>query len=401
MPIFVAILALFEPFANAMQVFKPINYCDERDLSRKRDALGKKSLFLETWFNDETSVVQLLKNEVNPDEPLPQELRKGDLTTSFRFSLRRSPDIYASSYLFGVHTPLEITSVRISPESTTLARHLLDYGANPNGTGQEGFTPLMKASLVGNVPIAGLLLQYGVDTKKTFNLLTARDLADEFCHQAIVKLIDAADQTDVITHDQVSALSLGLHPRVGQDSPITLLGPDPVRHIASFVRLSNRAEQLPKEQHMQLLQQVRLPKQRGLHEPKYRNLTCITALPTVSVPVPQSPVPAASSVVTGAVVADTAPEKPAVQEKPIEEAAAAAASGSQSLVMGTAHMDAPSAVSSASASAAAAASLASLPQNDTDDSDEETDTKSAGDTLLEPAASAASFKYNNTKSRRL
>jgi serine/threonine-protein phosphatase 6 regulatory ankyrin repeat subunit B len=69
---------------------------------------------------------------------------------------------------------------------------LIDAGADPNVSTDDGFTPLMAASGEGYLEIVKLLLQAGADvTAKNKSGLTALTLADEENHYEVIDLLNS------------------------------------------------------------------------------------------------------------------------------------------------------------------------------------------------------------------
>ncbi len=114
--------------------------------------------------------------EVGPLEPLhdPRHRRRTD-----PFSLRQ---------LAERHRPTEATAVFSGDRES--ARLLLEAGADPNGEGEGGFTPLHSAAMNGNADFVRLLLSSGADAGLPLpDGRTAEHVAREGGHRECARLL--------------------------------------------------------------------------------------------------------------------------------------------------------------------------------------------------------------------
>ena len=77
------------------------------------------------------------------------------------------------------------------------ARALLDAGADPNGRGARGFTPLQTAAQNGDVPMVELLLERGADPElRADDGLAAADRARTGGHVQVLALLGHGSKSD-------------------------------------------------------------------------------------------------------------------------------------------------------------------------------------------------------------
>ena len=78
----------------------------------------------------------------------------------------------------------------VAAKDFSIARRLLDHGADVNAKQHGGYTPLHSAGLHGDLPMAELLLSYGADRSiRSDEGKTAYDMAQEKGHTALLGLL--------------------------------------------------------------------------------------------------------------------------------------------------------------------------------------------------------------------
>ncbi len=172
-------------------------------------------------------------------------------------------------------TPLAYTLNISLDESAGIARLLLERGAHVDGDPEDHYTPLMCAIMTNNLPVAKVLLEFGAHTKakaKTAKgLMNASELASLLGRREIAELISEVEQPEEDRHEilrsEISAFSLAMHPRPGEQSPAQGLTVDALQTIAYFLRTSYQEDPLPEVQQTVLATMLRFPEQRQLHEP--------------------------------------------------------------------------------------------------------------------------------------
>ncbi len=169
-----------------------------------------------------------------------------------------SPEITlrGSSLIPLLSMPLEV--------SGSIVSKLLRRGVPVEGHPEDQYTPLMCAILMHNLPVAEALLDYGASISaksKTPDAKTALELATLLGHKDIARAIahEELQRNNLrkVTRHEMQAFTLGMHPRVGEESPVSLTSDPNIAHeIALHLLASYRQDPLPAPAHAQLIAQV-------------------------------------------------------------------------------------------------------------------------------------------------
>lgn len=90
---------------------------------------------------------------------------------------------------------LSLLAIAVKNNQYEFSRSLLSSGANPNSQDNLGNTPLMRATLLGNLKLVKLLLQYGANENiKNDANMTAHDWALAFNRINIVSYLGRRDE---------------------------------------------------------------------------------------------------------------------------------------------------------------------------------------------------------------
>ncbi len=149
-------------------------------------------------------------------------------------------------------------------ESAAIVRKLLQRGMPLEGHPEDQCTPLMCAVLKNNLPVAEALLDYGASISaksKTPDAKTALELATLLGHKDIARAIahEELQRNNLrkVTRHEMQAFTLGMHPRVGEESPVSLTSDPNIAHeIALHLLASYRQDPLPAPAHAQLIAQM-------------------------------------------------------------------------------------------------------------------------------------------------
>ena len=68
---------------------------------------------------------------------------------------------------------------------------LINAGSDVNRVNQDGWTPLVCASLFGHLDVVKLLVEASANTEFTYNLLTAEEWANQRGHTGIVGFLNS------------------------------------------------------------------------------------------------------------------------------------------------------------------------------------------------------------------
>ncbi len=171
-------------------------------------------------------------------------------------------------------TPLAYAIKAPSREGGDIAYLVLSLGARVEGLSSDTYTPLMCAVITNNIYVAKVLLEFGASPyrkTKTGQSLSAQDIAILLDNKPMIQLIDKYSNHCKIAHDEISALSLAMHPRLGEQSAAHKVNADILQNILTILRSSYQADPLPEGDHLTLMEKLRQPEQRQLHEVGQRN----------------------------------------------------------------------------------------------------------------------------------
>ncbi len=211
-------------------------------------------------------LVELLDRGLDPDIPIEEK-------TVFQ-------EVPTERMAMPEYTPVSVTTLLghfamiHHKKASKIIKLLLAHGSRVNGNIEDVFTPLMQAAILGNTPLVRILLRYGANPRirsKTPEGLTAKQLAHKFQHDKVAALIERNVQSRDIAHDQISALLLGMHQRLGDCSPAVMLCTTTAHHIALLLIAAYFQDESSEEDLREILTVIRLPSQRALHQVGYAN----------------------------------------------------------------------------------------------------------------------------------
>ena len=106
----------------------------------------------------------------------------------------------------------------------TIAQVLIDAGANVNQPNNNGWIPLHWAACNGHQEVAQVLIIAGADVNRQNNEgRTPLQEAALYGYQEIIELINRVNASQDIAKKQVLTLLSAMHPRLGAESPVSLI----------------------------------------------------------------------------------------------------------------------------------------------------------------------------------